>query len=195
VTTQSDRPVNIPVPDCTNPGSRGLSYPIVRAPAFGVLAGFSYTPNAGFVGQDEVAFRASNGFGESDLVTVRIFVVRPAGSPPPPPPPPNPVVKGPPYLTARAVPRLNRKRTTLVKLACDQDCRFTVRLTGTLKRPKKTLRGKAITKTVEAGKVLSLRLKLPAKPKGAFKSIYVTGTVRNAAGEQRVVKLPVRLPR
>ena len=98
-------------------------------------------------------------------------------------------------LTARVAPRLDRKRKTLVKLACDQDCSFEVRLTGTLKKPKKTLRGTVLKRTLRAGQVLSVRLRLPTKPKGRLKSVYVTGTVRNAAGEKRDVKLPVRLPR
>jgi hypothetical protein len=195
VTTQTGRPVDLPVPDCTNPGARAPSYPIVRPPANGTLAGLNYTSAPGFVGQDEVSYRFKGGFGESEIITVRIFVVRPAQASSPPPPPPGVTVTGPPYLTARATPRLDRKRTTRVKLACDQDCSFAVRLTGVLKRPKKTLRSKVVKKRAAAGQVLSVRLRLSKKPKGKFKSLFVTGTVRNAAGEKRAVKLPVRLPR
>ena len=42
---------------------------------------------------------------------------------------------------------------------------------------------------------MALRLRLPAKPRGTLKTVWVTGQVRNAAGDARSVKLPVRLPR
>src|SRR4051812_10290242 len=135
-TTQSDQAVDLPAHSCKDPASRGLSVVLVKGPDHGMLAGQRYTPAAGFVGQDELAYKLSNGFGESPVVTVKIFVVKRAGSPPPPPIA-APVVRAAPYLTARATPRLDRRRTALVRLGCDQNCSFEVRLTGTLKRGKK----------------------------------------------------------
>jgi hypothetical protein len=43
--------------------------------------------------------------------------------------------------------------------------------------------------------VLSLHLRLPTEPRGAVKTVWITGRVRNAAGDTRAVKLPVSLPR
>jgi len=43
--------------------------------------------------------------------------------------------------------------------------------------------------------VVALTLRLPSKPRGTLKTVWVTGRVRNAAGDVRSVKLPVRLPR
>ena len=40
-----------------------------------------------------------------------------------------------------------------------------------------------------------MRLRLPAKPRGTLRTVWITGRVRNAAGDVRAVKLPVRLPR
>ena len=195
LTTQSEEPKELPLPNCVNPGNLPLSYSVTKPPANGTMTGMTYTPAPGFVGQDEVVYRAAHRFGESEPVTVRIFVVRRAVQASPPAQSNGAPVQIAPYLTARATPRLDRRRTTLVKLACDQNCSFAVRLTGTLKRPKKTLRGKRVSKNVAAGQVLRVRLRLPTKPKGKFKSLFITGTVRNAAGQKRAVKLPVRLPR
>jgi hypothetical protein len=197
LTTQSDEPKNLPLAGCVNPGSLALSYTVTKPPANGTMSGMTYTPAPGFIGQDEVVYRAAHRYGESEPITVRIFVVRRAvqASPPPPPSSGVTVVTAPPYLTARAKPRLDRKRTALVRLSCDQDCSFVVRLTGKLKKPKKTLRSKPAKKSLAAGQVRSVRLRLPKKPKGKFKSLYITGTVRNAASQVRTVRLPVRLPR
>jgi dipeptidyl aminopeptidase/acylaminoacyl peptidase len=196
LTTQSDEPKELPLPSCVNPGGLPLAYSITKLPASGTMSGMTYTPAPGFVGQDEVVYRAAHRFGESEPITVRIFVVRRAVQSSPPPPQPDGVApQVAPYLTARATPRLDRKRTTLVRLSCDQNCAFTVRLTGVLKKPRKTLRSKVVKKSAGAGVVLSVRLRLSKKPKGKFKSLFITGTVRNGAGQKRAVKLPVRLPR
>jgi Bacterial Ig domain/WD40-like Beta Propeller Repeat len=192
-TTQADKPVDLPDAGCTDPAGRGLSTVVVKAPEHGTLTGQRYTPAPGFVGQDGLTYKVSNGAGESDAVSVKIFVVPRAAAVLPSPPPAAPRA---PFLTARATPKLDRKRTTLVKLACDQNCSFEVRLTGELKKPKKkSVKGSAVKRTLGAGGVLSLRLRLPTKPKGKLKTVWITGTVRNAAGAVRTVKLPVRLPR
>ena len=85
VTTQTDQPVELPAPPCTDPA--GLPLPracLRRRPRH--VSGWVYTPAPGFIGQDSVTYRVSNGSGVSDLVIVPIFVVpRPAAGGPAPP--------------------------------------------------------------------------------------------------------------
>ena len=83
----------------------------------------------------------------------------------------------------------------MVALACDQDCSLTVRLTAKLRSSKRRLNGPRLKRTVVAGRTVRLRLRLPRKPAGKVKTVWVTGYVRNAAGDVRTVKLPVRRPR
>jgi hypothetical protein len=191
VTTQADVAVDLPVATCSDPAGRALSLVIAKQPDHGTLAGLRYTPNPGFTGQDSVVYRFSNGAGESELVRVTVFVV-----PRPVPTTPAgvvPVVRAP-FLNARATPRLDSRRRVLVKLTCDQDCTVALRLTGRL-RTKRTLRGTILRRKIVAGRVVSLRLRLPTKPRAALKTVWITGTVANAAGQKRTVKLPVTLRR
>ena len=83
---------------------------------------------------------------------------------------------------------------TRVKVSCDQDCSLVVRLSGRL-RTRKSLAGPRVKRSIAAKRVVTLTLRLPAKPRGTLKTVWVTGRVRNAAGDERRVKLPVRLPR
>ena len=69
-----------------------------------------------------------------------------------------------------------------------------VRLTARLKS-RRTLNGPQVKRVAPAGSVLRLRLRLPTKPAGTVKTAWITGRVRNFAGDVRTVKLPVRLPR
>ena len=71
-----------------------------------------------------------------------------------------------PFLSARVKPRLDRKRTTLVRLACDQACSFDGAAGRRAARPKKTLKGTSVKRTLAAGRVLALRLKLPTQAEG-----------------------------
>jgi hypothetical protein len=190
-TTLADQSVDLPAWPCTDPAGRPLSVVVVKPPEQGTLEGWRYTPRAGFTGQDAIAFRVSNGAGESDVVRMTIFVVpRPATTPPPV----APAVRGAPFLSARATPRLDRRRRSRVALSCDQDCVIAVRLTAKL-RSRRTLRGPVVYRSLAAGHVLSLRLRLPSKPRSAPKTVWITGQVRNASGEARPVKLPVTLRR
>ena len=102
------------------------------------------------------------------------------------------LVQGAPFLSATATPRLDRKRTTLIRISCDQDCSLTVRLSARL-RTRKSFTGPQVKRVLRAKQVVKLRLRLPAKPRGTLKTVWVTGIVRNAAGDTRSVKLPVRL--
>jgi hypothetical protein len=193
-TTQADQPVDLPAPPCKDPASLALKLVVVKGPEHGTLSGQRYTPASGFVGQDTLTYQMSNGSDGSEEVTVKLFVVpRPAAASVTPTP--TPAKPRAPFLTARATPKLDRQRTTLVKLQCDQACSFELRLTGQLKKSKKTLKGTLAKHSLASGRELSLRLRLPTKPKGTLKTVWITGTVRNAAGEARSVRLPVRLPR
>ncbi len=191
VTTQADQPVDLPAPPCSDPAGRVLSLVVVKAPDHGTLAGRRYTPAPGFTGQDVVTYRMSNGAAESEPVRVTIFVVpRPAAAPA------QPTIRVPtqraPFLSAQVTPRLDGRRRALVRLSCDQDCSLAVRLTGRL-GSKRTLKGPLVRRTLAARRVISLRLRLPRKPNGRLKTVWIVGSVRNAAGV-RSVKLPVRLP-
>jgi hypothetical protein len=194
-TTQADQPIDLPAPPCTDPGGRPLSLVVVKAPDRGTLSGLRYTPAPGFSGQDTVAFRVTNGVVESETYRVTVFVVpRPAPPAVVPATRPPVLVQGAPFLSASATPRLDRKRTPLVHVSCDQDCSFTVRLSATL-RTRNTFNGKQVKRSPAAKQVVRLRLRLPSRPRGTLKTVWITGRVRNAAGDVRTVKLPVRLPR
>lgn len=195
-TTSSDQPVDLPGPPCSDPAERPLQLVVAKQPDHGTLDGLRYTPAAGYSGQDTVAFRVSNGVVESDVYRVTVFVVpRPTAVVTPTPGVRPPVlVQSAPFLSARATPRLDRRRTTLVRLSCDQDCSLAVRLSAKL-RTNKTFTGPQVKRELVAPRVLTLRLRLPVKPRGTIKTVWVIGRVRNAAGAVRSVKLPVRLPR
>lgn len=193
-TTQADQAIDLPAPPCTDPASRPLTLIVSKPPEHGALAGLRYTPAPGYSGQDAVAYRVGNGVLESDVYRVTIFVVpRPTPGPAPTSRPPV-LVQGAPFLSATATPRLDRRRTTLVRISCDQDCSATVRLSAKL-RTRKTFTGPQVKKTLRSKQVARVRLRLPARPRGTLKTVWVTGKVRNAAGDTRSVKLPVRLPR
>ena len=197
VTTVTDQPVKLPAPPCTDPAGLPLHVEPVSGGDHGSVSDWVYTPRPGFVGQDLVTYRVSNGSAVSDLVRVPVFVVpRPvAGGPAPSPNRPSATVAAP-FLSARVKPTLDRKRATLVRLACDQACSFTVRLEGTLRGKKKQpFKGKALKRALEPGRVLALRLKLPTKPKGRLKTVFITGTVRGETGASRPVKLAVAVRR
>jgi hypothetical protein len=195
-TTQSDQPVDLPAPPCTDPAGRRLELVVAKAPDHGTIDGLRYTPAPGFSGQDSVAYRVSNGVADSaEVYRVTVFVVpRPVAAVPLTGVRAPVLVQGAPFLSARATPRLDRKRTTIVRVACDQDCSLAVRLSAKL-RSNKTFEGPQVKRTLMASRVLSLKLRLPSKPRGTLKTVWVTGRVRNAAGDVRGVRLPVRLPR
>ena len=115
--------------------------------------------------------------------------------PAPRPVPGSPPVAQAPFLTARATPRLDRRRRTLVRLSCDQACSLTVRLQARLRSSKRTLKGPQVRRSLPARAMLAVRLRLPTKPRGTLRTVWITGRVRSAAGDTRAVKLPVRLPR
>src|SRR4051812_12326523 len=135
VTTQSDQPVDLPAPPCTDPAGRPLELVVAKAPEHGTVDGLRYTPAAGFSGQDAVAYRVNNGVADSaEVYRVTVFVVpRPVAAVPVPGVRAPVLVQGAPFLSARATPRLDRKRTTVIRVACDQDCSLAVRLSARLR--------------------------------------------------------------
>jgi len=83
-----------------DPDGDDLSAILISGPANGVLTlnadgGFLYTPDAGFSGVDEFAYRASDGELESESVLVTVTV-----APPPPPPNAPPLAEPDAYVTA-----------------------------------------------------------------------------------------------
>jgi hypothetical protein len=187
VTTQADVPVELPVASCTDPAGLPLRVVTDKDGEHGSLSGTLYTPRPGFIGQDSVSYRMSNGTAQSDPVRVTVFVVPRPASMTPSPGPSNPTVA--PYLSLRVKPKLDRRRTALARFSCDQRCTFTVRLEAKLKSKKRALKGTRLKRTLEPGRVLAVRLKLPVKPKGKLRSVWITGTVQGTAGSR-----PVRLP-
>jgi hypothetical protein len=195
VTTEVDVPVDLPAPPCSDPSGRPLSLLVTKTPENGTLTGWRYTPAAGFSGQDTLTYRMSNGVTESELIRVSIVVTRRAATPSRPAAPAPPPLAQAPYLTARRVPRLDRRRRAKALLSCDQACSLTVRLEARLRRPRVTLKSKPIKHSIVARGELAVRLRLPSKPRGPLRSAWITGRVRNASGAVREVRLPVRLPR
>ena len=175
------------------PGRPAAQLVVVKAPEHGTLSGLRYTPAAGFTGQDTLTYRVSNGAAESELVRVTLFILpRPVPSAVAEPPVVSPRA---PFLSARATPRLDRKRRTLVRLSCDQPCSIAVRLTARLKS-RTTLNGpqvQALSRPPAACCACGCGFR-PSRA-GTVKTVWITGRVRNAAGDVRTVKLPVRLPR
>ena len=85
-TTEADVPVDLPGAAVQRPvGARRSRSLVVKAPEHGTLAGWRYTPAAGFAGQDTLTYRVSNGVAESELIRVSIFVVRAVRAPAPRP--------------------------------------------------------------------------------------------------------------
>ena len=60
---------------------------------------------------------------------------------------------------------------------------------------RRTVRGPRVTRRARARQVLTLRLRLPSAPRGSVLTAWLTGRVRNAAGDARAVRLPVRIRR
>ena len=77
VTTTTDQAVNITLSASDVEGSP-LTYTVVAAPQHGTLQGTGdtlvYTPNAGFEGNDQLTFQASDGQATSNVATVTIQV-------------------------------------------------------------------------------------------------------------------------
>ena len=66
VTTLTDQPVELPAPPCTDPAGLPLQLVLVSGGEHGSVSGSVYTPRPGFVGQDSVTYRVSNGSAVSD---------------------------------------------------------------------------------------------------------------------------------
>jgi hypothetical protein len=145
-----------------------------------------YTPASGFVGQDAVVYRVSNGAVAAPLLRQLVFVV-------PPPAAPQPVVRRPPYLNALAVPPLQNGRVVRLRAGCDAPCTLRLRLQVRL-RGGRTVRSKRLVRTLAEGQVATLRLALAHRPKRRPRIAWIVGSVRGAAGS-RPVRVPVRLPR
>ena len=181
-----------------DPAGRALSLVVVKAPEHGTLAGLRYTParrlHRARTRRPTASATASR---ESEPSGSRSSSSRG------PAPAPRPVATRrrrsarAPFLSARATPRLDRRRRALVRLSCDQACS----LDGAPDRrgcgSKRTLHGHA-GQALARGRAGAVRCGCGCrrKPRGhAARRSGSPARVRNAAGDVRTVKLPVRLPR
>jgi hypothetical protein len=185
VATPADQPVDLPLGPCTDPAGRTLSIAIAKAPDHGTLAGARYTPAAGFSGQDTVLYRAGNGLATSNLARVTVYVLPRTVAATSPRPPARA-----PYLTALAAPRLDRRGRGSLRVRCDADCSVALRLVVRL-RSHRRIDGRMLKRSLASGRVLTLQLRGPARR--LVRSAWVTGTVADAAGRRRPVKLPVNV--
>jgi dipeptidyl aminopeptidase/acylaminoacyl peptidase len=181
VTTTVDQPVVLPLGGCTDPAGRRLTVAVVSGPVHGTLSGDWYVPAPGWTGQDMVVYRAGNGYALSALAHIAIAVAAPAGARAPRPAP---------YLSALAAPRLDARGRGTLRVSCDQDCTITLRLVVRL-RTHHTITGRALTRTLPAGRALAFQLRAP--PRRRVYSAWVTGTAANPAGAKRSFKIPVAL--
>ncbi len=82
VTTTADLPITITLTASDVEGD-SLTYSVVAAPQHGTLQGtapvLTYTPDPGYVGEDQLSFQVSDGQGNSNIAVVTIQVV--AGAP------------------------------------------------------------------------------------------------------------------
>ena len=82
VTTNHDTPVGITL-TASSPQGFPLTYSVLTGPTHGTLSGIApnltYTPNAGYTGTDAFTFKANDGTTDSNMATVSITVVAPAG--------------------------------------------------------------------------------------------------------------------
>jgi Big-like domain-containing protein/PKD domain-containing protein len=85
VSTTQDTPVSFTL-DVHDVDGPTISYTITGPPQHGTLSGsapdLTYTPDAGYFGQDFVSYAVSDGAGGSDTATVTINVVQPGNDPP-----------------------------------------------------------------------------------------------------------------
>jgi hypothetical protein len=76
-TTRRQTPVNITL-NALSPKGRPLRYSLLSGPTHGSVSGtfpsLTYTPEADYVGDDTLSFKASDGAGESNRASVRIAV-------------------------------------------------------------------------------------------------------------------------
>jgi hypothetical protein len=186
VITQAGASVALPPPACADPAQRALTTTVVTGPAHGGLAGGVYTPAPGFIGQDAVVYRVSNGVVAAPLLRQVVFVV-------PRPAPPVPVVRRAPYVNALAVPRLEDRRVVRLRAGCDAPCRVALRLVVRL-RGGGIRRSPRLVRALPVGRAATLRLALRPRPRRAVRIAWIAGRVRGAAGA-RPVTLPVRLRR
>ena len=79
IQVESGTTTALPVPPCTDPDGDALTYEIVSQPTHGTLGtglggSRTYTSNAGYVGPDQLTFRASDGTDQSSVQTLNITV-------------------------------------------------------------------------------------------------------------------------
>jgi hypothetical protein len=197
VSTPRDTPLDLPPAPCNDPRGRPLSLILVDGPQHGTLSGpradghRTFTPARGYVGDDVIHYRATNGAETSDLATVLVHVL-PGGS------------GGgggsgaadtrAPTLRWLASPRLGRDHTVRVRLRCDEACTVSAHLASRL-RGGRTRSGPTVGRSASAGHVLKFTLKLGRRPpsRRALRSLKIVVTVADAAHNKARTTRAVRL--
>jgi hypothetical protein len=194
VTTPRDLPLDLPPAPCNDPQGRPLSLILVDGPQHGTLSApradghRTFTPARGYVGDDVIHYRATNGTDTSDIATVIVRVL-PGGSG---------GAGGGDHLAPQvhwlSPPRLGRNHAVRARLRCDEACRVSAHLTSRL-RGGRIRSGPTVTRTALAGRALTITLKLgrPTPSRRALRSLKIIATVSDPAGNKahatRTVKL------
>jgi Bacterial Ig domain len=216
LTVESGKQLVITKNPCTDADGDPLSVTIVDGPDHGSFnatnpAGpFTYTSQAGFVGQDRVSYRVSDASTQSNVGTVIINVTRPprtggGGTTPPPPVVTPPADATPPALelaTPRAALQRVLRRGLSVTLTADEPGRAVVRLQLARRDARRLRLGRTVgrlTRTLAAGDTkVAVKLTRKARRKLArVRSLRLTLVVEitDAAGNVRRVTRGVLLRR
>jgi hypothetical protein len=198
--TPRDTPLDLPPAPCNDPRGRPLSLILVDGPQHGTLSPprgdghRTFTPAHGYVGDDVIHYRATNGTETSDLATVIVHVLPggsggaggsggPAG-----------VDNRAPKLRWLTSPRLGQGRSVRVRLRCDEACTVSAHLASRL-RGGRTRSGPTVGLSATAGHVLKFTLKLarPTPSRRALRSLKILVTVADAAGNKAHATRAVRL--
>jgi len=200
VSTPRDTPLDLPPAPCNDPHGRPLSLILVDGPQHGTLSPpradghRTFTPAHGYVGDDVIHYRATNGTEASDLATVIVHVL-PGG------PGDSGGSGGPASVDNRAPrlrwltsPRLGQDRAVRVRLRCDEACTVRAHLASRL-RSGRTRSGPTVGRSATAGHVLkfTLRLARPRPSRRALRSLKILVNVADAAGNKADATRAVRL--
>jgi hypothetical protein len=192
VTTQRDTPLDLPPAPCNEPQGRPLSLILVDGPQHGALGApradghRTFTPARGYVGDDVIHYRATNGTETSDLATLNVHVLPGGGS--------GGADRRAPHVRWLTSPRLGRNHAVRVRLRCDEACRVSAHLASRLRGGRRRS-GPTVRRTVVAGRTLTITLKLgrPTPSRRALRSLKILATVTDAAGNKAHVTRTVKL--
>jgi hypothetical protein len=194
VSTPRDTPLDLPPAPCNDPRGRPLSLILVDGPQHGTLSApradghRTFTPARGYVGDDMIHYRATNGAETSDLATVIVHVL-PGGSGGS-----GAADTRAPALRWLTSPRLGQDRAVRVRLRCDEACTVSAHLASRL-RSGRIRSGLTVRRSAIAGHLLKFTLNLgrPPPSRRALRSLKILVTVTDAAGNKAQATRAVRL--